>query len=161
MLKDESKSQEAIVEAYPENNERPSLQHTLEQFDNCADLVHRTYPKLQVDIVYFSPMMDMDKLTRDVLTPLLQAGEAGLSDVLEQSQFSKNEDSKQIVKGILSGQAAIFYGQSAYLVDVFGPESRAVTQSETETVITGPHMLLQNVRERTWRSFAAEFEAHI
>ncbi|WP_256992748.1 spore germination protein [Paenibacillus sp. SSG-1] len=139
MLKDESKSQEAIVEAYPENNERPSLQHTLEQFDNCADLVHRTYPKLQVDIVYFSPMMDMDKLTRDVLTPLLQAGEDEVYGVLEQSQFSKSEDSKQIVKGILSGQAAIFYGQSAYLVDVFGPESRAVTQSETETVITGPH----------------------
>lgn len=110
MLKDESKSQEAIVEAYPENNESPSLQHTLEQFDNCADLVHRTYPKLQVDIVYFSPMMDMDKLTRDVLTPCCKLVKLKYPACWSKANFPKVRTASKSLKGFFPDRQLSFTG---------------------------------------------------
>jgi spore germination protein len=44
-----------------------------------------------------------------------------------------------LIKAILTGQVAIFLGGSTYVVNVYNPESRSVAESQTESVIVGPH----------------------
>ncbi|MGO4699560.1 spore germination protein [Paenibacillus sp. 2TAB26] len=121
------------------NSEKPSLMHTLNQFNDCVDLTHRSYPEIKMDLVYFSHQVDHDKLYREVMVPLLNLNIEEVPLVLERSQFTLITDAKEIITGILSGRVAIFYNENAFLVDVFGLQARSVSQSESETVITGPH----------------------
>lgn len=103
------------------------------------DLTHRRYVDIDIDLVYFSHMVDQDKLHRDTIQPFQQANHEEIQLMLEHSPFQLITDSKELIKGILSGMVAIFCGTSSYLIDVIGPPSRSVGQSETETVIVGPH----------------------
>ncbi|MBO9598080.1 MAG: spore germination protein [Cohnella sp.] len=126
-------------DAKTETDLQPSLRHTIQQFQDCMDLTHRRYQEIDIDLVYFSHMVDQDKLYRDTIQPLLQTNKEERFLLLKRSQYQPATDSKDLIKGILSGKVAIFHGNSAYLVDVVGPPSRSVGQSETETVIVGPH----------------------
>lgn len=120
-------------------NNKPYLLHTLSEFADCSDLTHRYYPEIDIDLVYFSHQVDQDKLYRDVINPLLHVNMDDIPSLLKQSKFMFVTDSKELIIGILTGQVAIYFKENIYLVDVFGVESRSVSQSETETVITGPH----------------------
>lgn len=120
-------------------NESVSLAHILEQFQDCIDVFHRNIPSIQVDIIYIPHMIDHTQLSREVMDPLSNVQTDDVSHILEQSQFEETDDPKIIVIGILSGQVAIFHNEKVYLFFVYGPEARSVQQSETETVITGPH----------------------
>jgi spore germination protein len=120
-------------------DESISLAHILEQFEDCIDVFHRNIPSIQVDIIYIPHMIDHTQLSREVMDPLANVQTDDLSHILEQSQFEESDDAKKIVIGILSGQVAIFHNEKVYLFFVYGPEARSVQQSETETVITGPH----------------------
>lgn len=123
----------------PESNAKPSLRHALDEFQDCMDLTHRSYREPKLDLIYFGHLIDNDKLDRDTVQPLLQADAGLLGTMLSQSKFQLIADTKALIVGVLSGRAAIFHGNDAYLVDVAGPPSRSVGQSETETVIVGPH----------------------
>ena len=103
------------------------------------DLTHRRFQEIDIDLVYFSHMVDQDKLHRDMIQPLLQASHKEIQRLLEHSPFQLVTDSKELIKGILGGMVAIFKGSTSYMIDVAGPPSRSVGQSETETVIVGPH----------------------
>jgi spore germination protein len=122
-----------------DTEESVSLAHILEQFEDCIDVFHRNIPSIQVDIIYIPHMIDHTQLSREVIDPLSNVQTDDLSSILEQSQFEESDDPKKIVIGILSGQVAIFHDGRVYLFFVYGAESRSVQQSETETVITGPH----------------------
>jgi spore germination protein len=142
MLKqtDQSNSNKAQFDSTQEQNEKPSLSHTLNEFKDCMDLNHLTYSETGVDAIYFGHLVDNDKLTKEVLIPLQQVHSHEISRLLKQQpQFSFSTDTEELIIGILSGKVAIFFGEDAFLVDVYGPKARAVTQSETESVITGPH----------------------
>ncbi len=102
-------------------------------------MTHRRYQDIRIDLVYFGHLVDQDKLHRDTIQPMLQARSEDIQTLLEQSQYHLTTDSKDLIKGILSGKAAVFHENESYLVDVAGPPSRSVGQSETETVIVGPH----------------------
>lgn len=127
------------LDDHSDNNEPLSLAHTLSQFEDCSDMFHRTIPSIQVDLVYFPHLVDHMQLSREVIDPLSNVETDDLSSILEQSQFEEADDPKKIVIGILSGQVAIFHDEKVYLVFVYGPQARGVEQSETESVITGPH----------------------
>lgn len=123
-----------------EHHEKPTLAHILHQFEDCSDLIHKTYPHLHVDLLYFCHQIDNDMLYREVIIPLLSVKESGdMPELLNKSPFSTVTDSKKLVIGILSGQVAFFHKHDVYLADVYGFQSRNVSQSETESVITGPH----------------------
>jgi hypothetical protein len=93
-----------------------------------------------VDLLFFGHQIEHDKFYRDVVLPLQTAQESeGVAALLNRSPFCAESDAKKLVVGILSGQVAIFYKNDAYLIDVSGFQSRAISQSETELVITGPH----------------------
>lgn len=122
----------------PEQGEPAGLTHVLDQFNLCADLIHHCYSKEGVDVIYFSHLINEDRLERDILPLLLSSQDVG--QMLEDhSQFEKARDSKKCVKGILAGKAAIFHNDDCYLSDVTMPVARSIEQSESESLITGPH----------------------
>lgn len=121
------------------HSEKPTLTRVLHEFHDCTDLIYRSYPHLQIELVYFEHQVDQDKLFRDVMNPILNIPDNDTQALLNQSPFSAATDMKELVIGILSGRIAIFHKQDAYLANVFGFQSRPVGESETETVITGPH----------------------
>ncbi|MBM7568927.1 spore germination protein [Paenibacillus sacheonensis] len=115
------------------------LTHILQQFDDCADFKHIAYPELNVDLLYFDHMIDAGKLSREVLSPLLSVTENEMASALARLTFTIKSENKEIVVAILSGSAALFHGGQAYIIDMYDPKGRAISQSETETTITGPH----------------------
>lgn len=117
----------------------PSLQHTLDNFKDCIDLAHRTFPSISVDIVYFDHLIGTEEFNNNVIVPLSNIQLWNIQELFKRSQFQKVTDSKSLIKGILDGQAAIFHQTNCYLVNVNKPNARSIQQSETETVITGPH----------------------
>ncbi|MFD0871301.1 Bacillus/Clostridium GerA spore germination protein [Chlamydia abortus] len=132
------KESEESIDIQPDT--KATLQHTLDEFADCTDLVSRTYPEIGVVILFFGHLVDDEKLNRDVITPLM--GVSSISDVpqiLQRSQFKLTGDSKELITGILTGNVALFHNENCYLIDVYCPAARSIEQSETETVITGPH----------------------
>lgn len=118
--------------------EKPTLAYALDEFADCADLKHRTYPNLHVDVLYFTHLVDAERLMDDVLNPLFHDLKNG--DTSPQlANLKEIKECELLVDGILSGKAAVFYLDRVLLADVYGPPSRSIQQSETETVITGPH----------------------
>lgn len=118
---------------------KPTLDHTLMEFAECADLTTRTYPEIKVDLVFFEHLVDDSKINNDVFIPLAEANQENITRILSQSQYKPAKDSSDLIKGILSGNVALFHESDTYIVDVYGPAARAIEQSQTETVITGPH----------------------
>ncbi|MFC3769381.1 spore germination protein [Paenibacillus sp. GCM10012303] len=116
-----------------------SLQHTLEEFKDCADLTTRRYPEIDIVTLYFEHLVDTQKLIQDVFIPLSHAKADTVSEILRRSQYKKVRDSKEMIIGVLSGNVAIFHGSVPYLIDLYGPAARSIEQSESETVISGPH----------------------
>ncbi|WP_246188117.1 spore germination protein [Paenibacillus tengchongensis] len=123
-----------------EQHERLSLEHILHEFEDCADLTRRNFPEIGADIVYFSHTVDNLLLINQVLDPLsaLQRKKE-LEQLLRESQFVRVTDSKTAVTGILEGGVAVFAADTVHLIDVYGPEARSVSESETESIIAGPH----------------------
>lgn len=121
------------------DDKAPTLEHIKSEFDDCSDFSHRFYPELNVDLLYFSHLVGSEELKRDVLEPLANVREEELPQLFKQSQFSESNSSKEVVKGLLDGMLAIFYKKDIYLIGIANPPSRSINQSETETVITGPH----------------------
>ncbi len=116
-----------------------TLAHTLSEFTDCADLTHRRYPDIEVDLVFFNHQVDQSKLHEEVMNPIMRMEKNELPSLFAQNQFTAVDDAKALILGILTGNVAIFHKQDVYLIDIFGLKSRSVAQSETETVIIGAH----------------------
>lgn len=135
---DKGPAQENQQDPHPQEGATLTLQHIIDQFDHAADFVHKSYLNKRLHVLYFSHLVNEDRLERDLLPPVLTA-EAPLALLTEQSQFKPVTDTKKCVEGILSGMAAIFYEENAFMIDVIFPVSRTVAESETESIIIGPH----------------------
>lgn len=120
-------------------SERPTLNRILEEFEKCSDLCHRSYPEIEVDLVYFQHLVGADEFDRAVVQPLNNVRKDEVKALLERSEYIESTDNKAVVKAILEGWCAVFHGRITYVVNVYNPETRAVEQSETETIIVGPH----------------------
>ncbi|WP_232698211.1 spore germination protein [Brevibacillus daliensis] len=116
----------------------PTLSYTLQEFEDCSDLTHRSFPQKKVDILYFGNLVDKDQLERDVFQAVIYTN-MDTQTALSQSQFIKVVDSKECIHGILAGGAAVFYEEQAYMIEIAAPPSRAITPSQADPVITGPH----------------------
>ncbi|MCA0755535.1 spore germination protein [Paenibacillus sp. N4] len=117
----------------------PSLQQTLDEFKDCIDLVHRTMPEIQVEFVYFGHLVGSDPFTREIAVPFSSISADEVPSLLARTQYVETQSAKHLIKEILDGAVAIFYGGKCYVVNVYKPDNRSIEQSETEAVITGPH----------------------
>ncbi|WP_240417835.1 spore germination protein [Paenibacillus periandrae] len=133
------KKQADFKETVIEANERPSLEHTTKEFTNCIDFTHQSFLNCNVNVVYLHILIGNDEYLQEIIDPFSNATEEEAVLILERSQYHRIQDSKECIKGILDGQASIFFKQNTYLVDVAHPVGRSIERSETESVIVGPH----------------------
>ncbi|MBN6188861.1 spore germination protein [Aneurinibacillus sp. BA2021] len=122
-----------------ENSKRPSLDYTLHEFKNCADLLQHTFPEIEVTLVYFGHMVGNAELERDVIVPLTHVHHDHIDELLQRTQYVETNSQKKLIEGVLDGKVALFHEKRAFLVDVYGPPARSISESETETIIVGPH----------------------
>lgn len=125
--------------AETESNDPPSLEHTQNEFRDCMDFTERTFPSNSAKTVYLVTLAGNDELLREVIGPLSTARDDDLPAILGQSSYRRITDSKVCINDILSGKAVIFFQNEAFSVDIAHPVGRSIEQSETETVIAGPH----------------------
>ncbi|MGO4540940.1 spore germination protein [Paenibacillus sp. 2TAB19] len=129
------------------DNMKPTLQHTLEEFNDCVDFVHYTFPEIGMEMLFFEHLVGSDHFTRDVTVPFSNASSDEARRLLNHSQYVEINENKPFIKAILDGAVAIFFENSSYVVDVSKPDSRSIEQSETEAIITGPHDSFNEVAE--------------
>ncbi|MGN7356503.1 spore germination protein [Paenibacillus sp. SAF-054] len=137
MMQGNEEEKETVLPEEPKKI--PTLEHTLKEFQNCIDIVQRTYPDCSMDIVYLAYLTGIDEITQEIVHPFSGASEEEAERILKRSQYTEIDDAKECIKGILEGRAAIFFQHRTYLVDISSPVGRTIAQSETETVISGPH----------------------
>ncbi|KHF41561.1 spore germination protein [Halalkalibacter okhensis] len=105
----------------------------------CDDLTTRTFPELNIIILYFDHLVGTQELEQDVLQPLSKISESEVMDVLNRFQYQEAKDTKTIIKGILAGNAAIFYKRkNIYLINLYTPKTRDISAAQIETSIVGP-----------------------
>ncbi len=139
ILLSKTRSTQHSSNASTTHNPKPTLKHILSEFANCTDLTHRSFPDLQVELVYFANLVGKEEFARDVIVPLDHTNRDQVSSLLAQSQFVHETESKHVVNGILNGCVALFHKGKVYLVSVSEAVSRNVEDSQTETNIVGPH----------------------
>lgn len=117
--------------------EKPDVQHALDEFKDCADLVHCAFPERNVEFLYFAHLIDKKIFDQEIIHPLCDAAHVDTDQLFKQPQFVPCDDLQELIKGITEGKAAVFHIDEAFLVDVYGPEKRSITPSENESVISG------------------------
>jgi spore germination protein len=123
----------------PKDTMYPTVNHVINEFQDCGDLVHRTYPQNSVHVFYFDHLVDYKKLKHAVLNPCSTLTQEQIETLLNEKQYEPVAESKKAIVEILDGKALLFFNEDAYIIDIYGPKERAIVQSESETVITGPH----------------------
>ncbi|MBD2868111.1 spore germination protein [Paenibacillus sp. IB182493] len=126
--------------AAPEEQDvKPELSHTLNEFKDCADLVHQSLPDKGVHFIFIGHLIGLEAFAREITVPFENASPDDIAQVLGRSQYREIGDSKTLIKDILDGSVAIFHDGRAYAINLCKPETRSIQQSETEAVINGPH----------------------
>lgn len=119
--------------------EKAASEEILHELEKCEDIVIRTFPELSVTLLYFDHLVGKNELNREVIGPLKNVTKNDLPQLLKQTQFQIPPNSQEAVQDVLSGKTIIFHEDTVYSVHVYGPETRSIEPSETESVITGPH----------------------
>ncbi|MGX6444381.1 spore germination protein [Neobacillus sp. K501] len=122
-------------EAFPES----TFDKTLAELSDSFDLVHRSFNQDEIHIIYLDSLVDSKTLEWEILSPLREMSFSNMEKAFQQSLFKREKSQEKILNGILDGNVALFFGKHSYLINVAGFEKRSIAQSETETVINGPH----------------------
>ncbi|MDQ0300233.1 tetrahydromethanopterin S-methyltransferase subunit G [Salibacterium salarium] len=118
------------------------LLNTINTFSDCDDLTRYSLKNKQLQFLYFKSLIDKKTYEQEVLYPFeaLKDDNKTVSAYLENEQFENVRTSEDITERILNGYIAIFLNQSeAYVINAFGPKTRSIEESETETTIVGSH----------------------
>jgi spore germination protein len=112
---------------------------TLTELGDSFDLVHRSFNQDEIQIIYLDSLVDSKTLEWEILSPLREMSFNHLEKAFQQSLFKRENNQEKVINGILNGNVSMFAGENTYLINVAGFEKRSISQSETETVINGPH----------------------
>jgi spore germination protein len=118
---------------------KATYEKTLSDFGDSFDLVHRSFNHDEIHIVYLNSLVDSNTLEWEILSPLREMSIHNLEQSFQQSLFKQENNQEKVIKGILDGNVSMFAGENSYLINVAGLEERSISQSETESVINGPH----------------------
>ncbi|WP_188483361.1 spore germination protein [Gottfriedia solisilvae] len=128
----EASNESTIIEA--------TYEKTLTELGNSFDLVHRSFNQDEIHIIYLNSLVDSNTLEWEILSPLREMSSFNnFEKSFQQSLFKRENNQEEVLNGILDGNVALFIGRNTYLINVSGSEERAIAQSESETVISGPH----------------------
>lgn len=123
----------------PENAKQPTLELVLAALKDCGDFIQARLGESGAALVYLHTIVDPNSLQRDLIAPLSADSAASLAERLRGAPFTSAGDLKTCIEGIMDGGAAVFVGGEVYLFNAPKQIGRKIEQSETETIITGPH----------------------
>ncbi|KIL34920.1 spore gernimation protein GerA [Cohnella kolymensis] len=118
---------------------QPSMEYAMAELRNCADLNHLKLPEIGVDFVYFGHFIGSQEFTREISEPFTHIRADEVDQLLKRTIYKPITESQSLIKAILSGEVAVFHGSNTYSVKAYDPKSRAIEESQTESVIVGPH----------------------
>lgn len=98
---EEGQTHENQQDPNPQEDDRLTLQHIIDQFDHAADFVHKTYHNERLHVLYFSHLVNEDRLERDLLPPLLNS-DTPLEPLTQQSQYEHVTDTKNAWRAFLT-----------------------------------------------------------
>ncbi|MFB9328802.1 spore germination protein [Paenibacillus aurantiacus] len=116
-----------------------TLTNLLGEFNNTMDLKFRDFPANGVKAVYLQYMIDSEQLYRSLVLPIGGVADDMADKLLQQAIFERADSLEDAVYAVLFGSAVIFSGDRAYKLDLTRSIGRSIEQTETETVIAGPH----------------------
>jgi spore germination protein len=122
-----------------EKTTEPSLLEEFKtMFKNFADLGVTEFPSMQIQMFYFSYLID--RAVYDYfLSEIRKVETADIENYIQRSEFKRLTEASQLEEAILSGSIILFLKDLAYDIPLKDGESRSISASETETVILGPH----------------------
>ncbi|MGQ9557005.1 MAG: spore germination protein [Desulfurispora sp.] len=127
-----------------------NIQFLQQAFSNAPDFVLREIPLSgqcynKLAIAYLDGMVDLDVVNRDILAPLVFAGEKALlcleeNPAVNTAKMKKSRQMPDVLTAILTGLAVLFVNglEYAYIFDVITYPARPVGQPITESTIRGP-----------------------
>ncbi|WP_084414143.1 spore germination protein [Salibacterium aidingense] len=129
------------------NQQRPAApadnslwSRTLATFNDCSDLTQSSLNHKHIHFLYFDHLLDKDTLNREVMQPLEEIPEEELSSFLQNEQFEELQTSEDITEKIVQGFIAVFLEKDkVFVTNLYGPQTRSVEESETESTILGNH----------------------
>ncbi len=122
----------------PSLSEESILQEFMTNFKNSSDLSVTEFPHLNVKIYYFSYLINKDHY-EPFLAKLRNVTLEQIQPFLNQSEFKVLKDINLVEEAILSGSAILFTSDQAFELPFQEGKNRAISASETETVILGAH----------------------
>jgi spore germination protein len=114
------------------------LEQFISDFKNSSDLSVTEFPHLSVKIYYFSYLINKDHYEQ-FLSMLRKITLDEVQSFLSHSEFKALSDMSDVEEAILSGSAILFTEKQAYELPFQEGKARAISPSETETVILGAH----------------------
>lgn len=134
-----SKEKKVKEANYEKKIKEVTYEKTLTELGDCFDLVHRSFNQDEIHIIYLSSLVDSQTLEWEILSPLREMSFNIFDKSFQQSLFKLENNQEEVINGIVDGNVSMFTGENSYLINVSGFEERAISQSESETVINGPH----------------------
>ncbi|OIJ12795.1 spore germination protein [Anaerobacillus arseniciselenatis] len=135
----EASIQETEQQNSTDENEEPTFEEVMKLFNDCDDLEHKTFSELGIDLIYFSPLVDDKKVEDEIINSIYSSTTEEVKSWVKKKDIPEATSIKDIKDEILSGSVGIFFENKTYYYNVYGPETRGIDKSETETVIVGAH----------------------
>lgn len=118
------------------------LQQIYKRLGESTDVVleHFHTAKKEMDCLFIKPLCDDQKLTRLLLSPFFETGEAEeFRRTLESlPDMTPYEDEKKSIENLLNGYVMVHFQGKYYLIDVRLTSNSVITPTQIETVIQGP-----------------------
>ncbi|MEW9050562.1 MAG: spore germination protein [Neobacillus sp.] len=114
------------------------MEEFLLSFKDLSDLMLTEFQHLNLKIYYFEHLIDKNRFEQ-LLTKIRKLSKEQLQDYIRQSEFRLLEDATNVEATILNGDGILFVNEVPYELPYKDGESRAITASETESVILGAH----------------------
>lgn len=104
-------------------------EHIKGRLDDCDDLVTRTFPELEIEVLFFGHLVGEEELRNNIVQPFSNIKNDEVINILRRKEFKQEEDINSMVNGILEGKALVIFKNSlAYAVDIYVPKTRSVAK---------------------------------
>lgn len=120
-------------------DDQPTVENLLNLIDDNVDVKHLLFYENQLEMVYFSTLIDGKKLDDDILNPIASLDFQQAVQLLHKKNIDQAKTLKDLMDAVLAGAVAIFFQNQAYTFNIYGPEKRGIEKSEIESVIIGAH----------------------
>ncbi|QFT89668.1 Spore germination protein A1 [Bacillus sp. THAF10] len=113
--------------------------HIHHQFENCEDLHHRVFKELDVEFIYFKELIDKLTLKEELLDWLNVCDINEVQRHIDSSELEEVTTNKEAVVDVLNGNIVLSFQDKVYRLKAEGGDNRGIEESETESIILGPH----------------------